>query len=61
MDSSLDPLRRRRSHPQASWLPLPTATDDECLRQLAAAVETHDAHKLAEVAGLIGRLAVPIE
>jgi hypothetical protein len=39
----------------------PPPTDDECLLRLVAAVETHHAEKLAEVAGLIGRLAVTIE
>ena len=36
-------------------------SDDECLSQLARAVEHHDASRLEEVARLIGRLAVTIE
>jgi hypothetical protein len=46
---------------------LPFISDDECLLRLAAVVEHHDtAHlpdedHLDELAGLIGRLAVPIE
>jgi len=40
---------------------VPTLSDDECLRRLAQAVETHDSEHLDEVALLIGRLAVTIE
>jgi len=40
---------------------VPTLSDDECLRRLAAAVEAHDTEHLDEVALLIGRLAVTIE
>jgi hypothetical protein len=36
-------------------------SDDECLIQLAQAVEAHDSARLDEVARLIGRLAVTIE
>ncbi|MFL6814391.1 MAG: hypothetical protein ACJ8EK_10155 [Bradyrhizobium sp.] len=36
-------------------------SDDECLSQLARAVEHRDASRLEEVARLIGRLAVTIE
>jgi len=58
MHSSLDPVVAQS---RSSERFVAVATDDECLRQLAAALETPDADKLAEVAGLIGRLAVPIE
>ncbi len=46
---------------------LPFISDDECLIRLAAVVEHHDSARLPdddqldELAGLIGRLAVPIE
>ncbi|MDB5617457.1 hypothetical protein [Tardiphaga sp.] len=46
---------------------LPPISDDECLLRLAAVVEHHDTDHLPdtdhldELAGLIGRLAVPIE
>ena len=40
---------------------VPTLSDDECLRRLAQAVETHDSDHLDELALLIGRLAVTIE
>lgn len=46
---------------------LPFITDDECLLRLAAVVDHHDTDhtpnddNLDELAGLIGRLAVPIE
>ena len=40
---------------------IPAMSDDECLVRLAQAVETHDTARLAEVARLIGRLAVTIE
>jgi hypothetical protein len=40
---------------------LPFISDDECVTRLAAAVEEHDSDHLDEVAGLIARLAVPIE
>ena len=40
---------------------IPAMSDDECLNQLARAVEHHDASRLEEVARLIGRLAVTIE
>ena len=46
---------------------LPFISDDECLVRLAAVVEHHntgqmpDDDNLDELAGLIGRLAVPIE
>ena len=46
---------------------LPFISDDECLVRLAAVVEHHtsdhlpDDEHLDELAGLIGRLAVPIE
>ena len=43
---------------QTSLVPM---SDDECLSQLARAVEHHDASRLEEVARLIGRLAVTIE
>jgi hypothetical protein len=36
-------------------------SDDECMVQLARAVEQHDDRQLEEVAQLIGRLAVTIE
>jgi hypothetical protein len=58
MPNTLDPLAAQAHPPERFAV---SATDDECLRQLAAVVETHDTDKLAEVAGLIGRLAVPIE
>jgi hypothetical protein len=38
-----------------------TLSDDECLVRLAQAVEEQDSELLAEVARLIGRLAVTIE
>jgi hypothetical protein len=40
---------------------VPTLSDDECLRRLVQALETHDSEHLDEVALLIGRLAVTIE
>ena len=46
---------------------LPRISDDECLTRLAAVVDHHDRDHtpdedhLDELAGLIGRLAVPIE
>ncbi|WGS17431.1 MULTISPECIES: hypothetical protein [unclassified Bradyrhizobium] len=40
---------------------VPDISDDECLRRLAKAIETHDSEHLDEVARLIGRLAVTIE
>jgi hypothetical protein len=40
---------------------IPAMSDDECLIQLAQAVEAHDSARLDEVARLIGRLAVTIE
>ena len=40
---------------------IPTMSDDECLRRLAQALDTHDSEHLDEVARLIGRLAVAIE
>jgi hypothetical protein len=40
---------------------IPALSDDECLIRLAQAVENHDSEHLAEVARLIGRLAVTIE
>ncbi len=46
---------------------LPFITDDECVVRLAAVMEHHhndhlpDADHLDELAGLIARLAVPIE
>lgn len=46
---------------------LPLISDDECLVRLAAVVDHHDTDHLPdddhldELAGLIGRLAVPIE
>lgn len=51
----------------AAILSLPFITDDECLVRLAAVVDHHDTDhtpnddNLDELAGLIGRLAVPIE
>jgi hypothetical protein len=40
---------------------IPAMSDDECLIQLAQAIEAHDTARLDEVARLIGRLAVTIE
>jgi hypothetical protein len=40
---------------------IPAMSDDECLAQLARAVEAHDSEHLDEVARLIARLAVTIE
>jgi hypothetical protein len=40
---------------------IPAMSDDECLIQLAQALEAHDNARLDEVARLIGRLAVTIE
>ena len=40
---------------------IPLMSDDECLRQLARAIERHDSQHLEEVALLIGRLAITIE
>jgi hypothetical protein len=41
--------------------PLPELSDDECLVRLARAVAKPDSARLAEVAALIGRLAVALE
>ena len=51
------------SIPAQSSVPTSLApmSDDECISQLARAVEHHDASRLEEVARLIGRLAVTIE
>lgn len=35
--------------------------DDECVQKLAALLEIRDTRNLAEIASLIGRLAVPVE
>jgi hypothetical protein len=40
---------------------IPSMSDDECLDRLAQAIADHGSDKLAEVAQLIGRLAVAIE
>jgi hypothetical protein len=40
---------------------IPALSDDECLVRLAQAVQEYDSEHLAEVARLIGRLAVTIE
>jgi hypothetical protein len=40
---------------------IPAMSDDECLIQLARAIEAQDFDHLDEVARLIGRLAVTIE
>lgn len=37
------------------------SSDDECVQKLAALLEIRDRRDHAEVAGLIGRLAVPVE
>lgn len=55
------------SAPTADHYALPVISDDECLLRLAAVVDHHqteatpDDDHLDELAGLIGRLAVPIE
>ncbi|MDB5654260.1 MAG: hypothetical protein JWQ94_1873 [Tardiphaga sp.] len=55
------------SHRATDLHALPFISDDECLIRLAAMVEHHhtdrlpDTDHLDELAGLIGRLAVPIE
>ena len=55
------------SAPAADQPALPVISDDECLLRLAAVVDHHqtdhtpDDDGLDELAGLIGRLAVPIE
>jgi hypothetical protein len=36
-------------------------SDDECVHKLAALIELRDSSDLAEIAKLIGRLAVPVE
>ncbi len=36
-------------------------SDDECVQKLAALLEMRDRTNLAEIATLIGRLAVPVE
>lgn len=36
-------------------------SDDECVRKLAALLEYRDNRNLADIARLIGRLAVPVE
>jgi len=36
-------------------------SDDDCVRRLAVLIEHKDSRDLAEIARLIGRLAVPIE
>ncbi|MGO4712617.1 hypothetical protein [Bradyrhizobium sp. 2TAF24] len=40
---------------------VPSISDDECIACLAQAIAEHDDNKLAEIALLIGRLAVVIE
>ncbi|MEW6640566.1 MAG: hypothetical protein AB1586_08660 [Pseudomonadota bacterium] len=40
---------------------VPSISDDECIACLAQAIAEHDDNKLAEIASLIGRLAVVIE
>jgi hypothetical protein len=55
------------SAPTADQPAPPVISDDECLLRLAAVVDHHrteatpDNDHLDELAGLIGRLAVPIE
>lgn len=55
------------SAPTADQPALPVISDDECVQRLAAVVDHHqtdatpDDDNLDELAGLIGRLAVPIE
>jgi hypothetical protein len=36
-------------------------SDDECVQKLATLIEIRDSRDLAEIAKLIGRLAVPVE
>ncbi|MBR1219064.1 hypothetical protein JQ557_13755 [Bradyrhizobium sp. U87765 SZCCT0131] len=40
---------------------VPSISDDECITCLAQAIAEHDDARLAEIASLIGRLAVVIE
>jgi hypothetical protein len=35
-------------------------SDDECVRKLAALIELRDSRDIAEIASLIGRLAIPV-
>ena len=37
------------------------SSDDDCVQKLAALLEIRDRRDLAEIASLIGRLAVPLE
>ena len=39
----------------------PVYSDDECVQKLAALLEHKNNRNLAEIARLIGRLAVPVE
>ena len=50
-----------RSIPSIVPSDIPALSDDECLVRLAQALQEHDTEHLAEVARLIGRLAVTIE
>jgi hypothetical protein len=58
-----DTIQTDLSIPAPSNVPTSLApmSDDECLSQLAQAVEHHDSSRLEDVARLIGRLAVTIE
>jgi hypothetical protein len=47
--------RQLKSDGTALW------SDDECVQKLAALIEIRDSRDLAEIAKLIGRLAVPVE
>jgi len=56
-------MRADLTKPGPSIVPsdIPVLSDDECLARLQRAIEEQDAGHLAEVARLIGRLAVTIE
>ena len=47
--------------PAPAFIASPPISDDDCITCLAQAIAEHDDAKLAEIALLIGRLAVVIE
>ena len=55
---SLQPSQKQESALQQRAL---TYSDDQCVQKLALLIENRDAKTLAEIASLIGRLAVTIE
>lgn len=52
---------QERSIPSIVPSDIPALSDDECVERLARVIATRDSSHLAEVARLIGRLAVTIE